>query len=70
MINNKHMTVVFNVDDLKVSHGKSFEITNFAGYLSSIYGGLTVYRGEVHDYLGMYLNYIKQVKSKGSMINT
>ena len=53
MINYKHMPVVWYVDDLKVSHVNSFEITKFAGYLSIIYGGLMVHRGNVHEYLGM-----------------
>ena len=53
------MTVVWHVDDLKVSHVDSFEITNFSGYLSSIYGGLTVNRGRVHHYLGINTGYIK-----------
>ena len=39
IINDKQMTVVWHVDDLKVSHVNSFEITKFAGYLSIIYGG-------------------------------
>ena len=38
--------VVWHVDDLKVSHIRSFEITKFSGYLSSIYGGIMLHRGE------------------------
>ena len=38
MINDKHIMVLWHVDDLKVSHVNRFEITKFAGYLSSIYG--------------------------------
>ena len=68
MINNKHMMVVLHVDDLKVSHVNSFEITNFAGYLSSIYGLLTVHRVKLHEYFSMYLYYIEQVTLKLSMI--
>ena len=44
----------------KVSHIDSFEITNFSGYMSSIYGVIKLHRGNVHDYLGMYLDYSKQ----------
>ena len=51
MINNKHTVVVWHVDDLRVSHFDRFEITDFAGYLSSIYAGLIAHRGKVHDYL-------------------
>ena len=42
MIKNKRMTVVCHVDDLNVSHVNRFEITNFVGYMSSIYGGIIV----------------------------
>ena len=56
MIKNKHMMVGWQVDNLKVSHVDSFEITKVAEYLSSIYGGLTVYREKVYVYLGMDLD--------------
>ena len=48
MINKKQMTVVWHMDDLKVSHVDSFEVTNFEGYMSSIYGGLTGHKGKVN----------------------
>ena len=52
------MTVVWNVDGLKVSHKEPFEVTKFAQYLSIIYGEkLKVQRFKVHDYLGMDLDY-------------
>ena len=53
MINNNKMIVVWHMDGLKVSHINSFEINKFAGYLSSMYVGLTVHRRNVHDYLVM-----------------
>jgi hypothetical protein len=57
-INGFQMTVTWHVDDLKVSHVDPFQITRFAEYLASIYGEkLTVNRGQVHDYLGMDLDY-------------
>ena len=68
MINKKRMMVVWNVDNLKVSHVKSFETNKFSGYLSIIYGRLTVNRGKVHDYLVIDLDYSKQVTVKVSMI--
>ena len=45
------MMVVWHVDDLKVSHVENFEITKLAGYMSIIYGVLTLNRFKVHDYL-------------------
>ena len=56
MIKNKQMAVVWHVDDLKVSHVDSFEITKFVGYITSIYGGIKVHIGKVHAYLVMDLN--------------
>ena len=44
------MVVLYNVN--------SFKITKFKGYMSRIYGGLAVHRGEVYVYLGMDLDYI------------
>ena len=68
MINDKHMMVVWHMDDIKVSHVDSFEFTKFLGYMSSIYGVLSVHRGEIHEYLGIELDYSKQVTVKESMI--
>ena len=47
------MTVVWYVDGLKVSHVDSFEVTKFSVYLSSIYGGISVNRREIHDLLAI-----------------
>jgi hypothetical protein len=68
MIDGKQMTVIWHVDDLKVSHVDAFELTKFASYLSSIYGGLAVHQGKKHDYLGMDLDYSEQGKVGVSMI--
>ena len=68
MINCKQMTVLLHVDDLKVSHVNSFEVTKFAGYLSSIYRRISVHRGKIHDYLVIELDYIKQGTVKVFMI--
>ena len=40
----------------------------FAGYVPSIYRGLTVKKGKVHDYFGMVLDYSKQGTVKVFMI--
>ena len=47
------MTVVWHVDDLKLSHFDSFETTKFAWYLDKIYGALALKIGKVHNYLGV-----------------
>ena len=69
MINGQQMTVIWHVDDLKVSHKDPKEIDKFATYLSGIYGEkLTVHRGKVHDYLGIDLDYSEDGNVKISMI--
>ena len=69
IVTGSQLTVVWHVDDLKVSHKDPFEVTRFAHYLSKIYGPkLTVKRGKVHDYLGMNLDFRDNGKVKISMI--
>ena len=61
------LTVVWPVNDLKVSHKNAFEITQLAGCLDDIYPGLKVNHRKVHDYLGMNLNFSKDGNVKISM---
>ena len=49
MVNGSQMTVVWHVDDMKVSHKSEYDITRFADYLISIYVGLSSSYGKVHD---------------------
>ena len=63
------MTVTWHVDDLKVSHDSSFEITKFVVFLGKKYGDkITVTRGDYHDYLGIDLDYSHKGEVKMSMI--
>jgi len=62
-IDGTQMTVCWHVDDLKVSHAKKEAIDDFAQYLRDIYGDeLKVNHGDIHDYLGMDLDYSKKGK--------
>ena len=55
--------------DLKVSHKDFFEITLFAHYLSTKYGEhLSVKCGQVHDHIGMDLDYSTKREVKIGMI--
>ena len=56
------------MDDLKVAHVNSFEDTKFAGYMTSIYGGLTKHKEKRNYYLVIDLDYSKQGKVNVSMI--
>ena len=52
------MTVVFHVDDMKVSYKIDKAITKAIEYLDGVYPGIKAVRGNVHDYLGMRLDYL------------
>ena len=60
IINGKQCTVVWHVDDLKISHVDPLVLEQIISKLSDRYGKeapLTVTRGTVHDYLGMTIDY-------------
>ena len=59
-INGHQMTVVWHVDDLKVSHIDSKEVDKFIEQMEQTFSmdaPLTVSCGKVHDYLGMNLDF-------------
>ena len=58
MINGKQTTVTWHVDDLKISHMDSNEVTKCIEHFKKIYGNrMTVHRGKVHEYFGMDMDY-------------
>jgi hypothetical protein len=63
-------TVTWHVDDLKLSHFSSDEVTKTIEWLKSIYGqDMRVSRGKKHDYLGIDLDYYNDGEVKITMIN-
>ena len=56
-IDGHQMTVVWHVDDMKISHKNPNEITKLAGYLSRINGNIKVAQGKILEYLGMTLDF-------------
>ena len=62
MIDGEQMTIVWHVDDLKVSHKKPWKVTKIAIWLLSIYGEIKVQWGKILNYLGMTLDYTKSGK--------
>src|SRR5210317_1366865 len=67
MINGKQMTTLFHVDDMKVSHMDSQEITIFINWLRTKYevdglNKLKATRDKVHVFLGMKLDFSKSGK--------
>ena len=60
MINGSQMTVVWHVDDLKVSHVDDREVSKFIHQMEEAFGKetpLSVSRGKKHEYLGMSLDF-------------
>ena len=58
-------TVMWHVDDLKISHVEPMVNTDFLLKLANIYGpGINLSRGKVHDYLGMDIYYSSRGKVK------
>ena len=69
IVNGKQMTIVWNVDDLKISHVNRFEVTNMLCILDSLYPGLKVKRGRIHTYLGMEMDFTEKGKVSIAMHN-
>jgi hypothetical protein len=60
VIDGKQCTILWHVDDLKISHVESEVVDEILRLLNVRYGTqapLTVTRGTVHDYLGMTIDY-------------
>jgi hypothetical protein len=71
-INGKQCTIVWNVDDLKISHRDSSVIDKIVESLNGEYekvGKMTVRQGKTHDYLGMTLDFSEDGKFIISMEN-
>jgi hypothetical protein len=66
-INGSTCTVLWHVDDLKISHVDPTVVTSIIAQLSLEFGTaapLTVHRGKLHEYLGMTLDFSIQKKIK------
>jgi hypothetical protein len=75
-INGKQCTIMWHVDDLKVSHLDPKVVTAVLEFLDARYGQgivggkrapVTINRGKVHDYLGMTLDYTEASFVKSDM---
>jgi hypothetical protein len=67
MINGKQYTVLWHVDDIKISHVDYDVVTDVLKLLDLEYGKeapLTVTRGKFHEYLGMTIDYSVSGKVK------
>jgi hypothetical protein len=69
MVDGHQMTVVWHVDDLKVSHKSEAVVDGLIAYLKGKYGdGLVVHEGDLHDYLGVDHDYSEKGVVKMSMM--
>ena len=53
-------TIIWHVDDLKISHLKASVVTSVINQISSVFGKeapLSITRGRIHEYLGMTLDF-------------
>ena len=69
-INGSQMTVVWHVDDLKVSHVDAQEVGKFIRQMEETFGKdtpLSVSRGKTHEYLGMSLDFRNKGEVRISM---
>lgn len=60
MVDGKQLTVIWHVDNLKISHVDPAVVSDTIALLNQRYGKLapvTVTRGKTHDYLGMTLDF-------------
>jgi hypothetical protein len=67
MIDGKQCTIVWHVDDLKISHVDPEAVEGVLDLLNERYGKrspLVTTRGKVHDYLGMTLDFSEDLKVK------
>jgi len=72
VINGKQCTVLWHVDDIKVSHKDENVVTSVLKQINEVYGKeapLTVTRGKVHEYLGMTIDISKKGNVKFTMID-
>jgi hypothetical protein len=77
IIEGKQITILFHVDDCKLSHRKKTVMDQMIGYLRQEYESIfeegsramTVSRGKIHKYLGMTLDYSLPEKVKITMLD-
>ena len=71
-INGSQCTILWHVDDLKISHVDPNVVTSIIDMIAQEFGKeapLTINRGKIHDYLGMQLDYSDDNKVKITMFD-
>ena len=70
MISGKQCTITWYVNDMKMSHETQQVLDDLLALLNNEFrkeAPLTITQGEIHDYLGMIINYATPVKVKFKM---
>eukprot|EP00957_Ditylum_brightwellii_P174597 13293928-Ditylum_brightwellii.AAC.1 len=68
MVRGKQMTICWHMDDLKISHIDSREVTKMMKVLENKCGKMKTTCGKVHNYLGIMLDCRKRGKVKVGMV--
>ncbi len=69
VVDRKQMTDCWHIDDLKVSHCDSAQVTIFGKWLSKKYGvAVATHWGKVHDYLSMIFDFSPKGKVMVTMM--
>ncbi|VEU38525.1 unnamed protein product [Pseudo-nitzschia multistriata] len=69
-VNGKQCTILWHVDDIKVSHHNAEVVTQVLNQINEVYGKeapLVITRGKTHDYLGMTIDFSKTGKVQFTM---
>jgi Reverse transcriptase (RNA-dependent DNA polymerase) len=72
MINGAQCTILWHVDDLKISHVDKAVVEKMLSLLGEVFGKeapLTIHHGDVHDYLSMRIDYSTKGKVKITMFD-
>jgi len=65
IIDGHQCTIVWHVDDLKISHVESSVVSDVISQLETVFGReapLTITRGKYHEYLGMHMDFSEKGK--------
>ena len=68
-INGSQCTIIWHVDDLKISHNDPKVVDSVLAWLEKLFGKLVTRRGKKHTYLGMDLDFTESGSVKVSMID-
>ena len=77
IVDRHQLTVVWHVDDLKISHQNENVVMRMITWLRKTYevlfddgnGTMTVHRGKIHEYLGMSLDFTTDGQVQVTMFN-